>query len=144
MNASELTFGIKDVVAIIIGVIGIAGFLYALRRASDSAKDSASSLKSELDQFKKDVDEKFLHAKNAKKANIQMVMEALDKTKEEVEKKEAQLYTRMEEIRKDQKDGQEKLWVKLDSVEKMQHSMSTALAELTGFLKASKKNTDHE
>ena len=142
MNASEITFGIKDVVAIIIGVVGVVGFFYALKRATDTAKDSVATLMLELNNHKKEVDEKFLHAKNAKKANIQMVMEALEKTKDEVDKKEAQLYARMEEMRKDQKDTQEKLWVKLDSVEKMQHSMSTALAELTGFLKATKKKED--
>lgn len=142
MNASELTFGIKDVVAIAVGIIGIAGFLYALKRATDAAKDAVDGLKSDLNNYKREVEEKFLHAKNAKKANIQMVMEALQKTEESVDKKEAQLYARMEEMRKDQKDIQEKLWVKLDSVEKMQHSMSTGLAELTGFLKATKKKEE--
>lgn len=142
MNASELTFGIKDVVAIAVGIIGIAGFLYALKRATDTAKDAVDGLKSDLNNYKREVEEKFLHAKNAKKANIQMVMEALQKTEESVDKKEAQLYARMEEMRKDQKDIQEKLWIKLDSVEKMQHSMSTGLAELTGFLKATKKKEE--
>lgn len=139
MNASELTFGIKDVVAIIVAVISIAGFLYALKKTSDSAKEACDNIKHDLELHKKDTEEKFLHAKNAKKANIQMVMETIKKTEEDIEKKELMLYSRMEEMRKDHKDTQEKLWVKLDSVEKMQHSMSTALAELTGFLKATKK-----
>jgi flagellar capping protein FliD len=66
-------------------------------------------------------------------------MEAMQKNKDEVEKKETQIYNRISELRQEQQDAHEKLWVKLDSVESMQRAMSTSLAELTGYLKAKKE-----
>jgi hypothetical protein len=136
MNATELTFGTKEVVEIVIGILSIAAFLYAMKRASEKTKDKLNIIERDLQDLKKETDEKFLHAKNAKKANIQTIMESIQKQKEEVDKKEQQIYTRITEIRQEQQDAHEKLWVKLDGVEKMQFSMNTALAELTGYLKA--------
>lgn len=136
MNATELTFGTKEVVEIVIGILSIAGFLYAMKRAAEKTKDKLNVIEKDLDHLKKETDEKFLHAKNAKKANIQTIMDSIQKQKEEVDKKEQQIYTRITEIRQEQQDAHEKLWVKLDGVEKMQFSMNTALAELTGYLKA--------
>jgi hypothetical protein len=136
MNATELTFGTKEVVEIVIGILGIAGFLYAMKRASEKTKDKLNVIEKDLQDLKKDTEERFLHARNAKKANIQTVMESIQKQKEEVEKKEQQIYSRISEIRQEQQDAHEKLWVKLDGVEKMQFSMNTALAELTGYMKA--------
>ena len=59
--------------------------------------------------------------------------------KDEVEKKESQIYTRIGELKKEQQDAHEKLWLKLDTVETMQRDMSTSLAELTGYLKAKRE-----
>ena len=136
MNATELTFGTKEVVEIVIGILGIAGFLYAMKRASEKTKDKLNVIEKDLEDLKKDTNEKFLHAKNAKKANIQTIMDSIQKQKEEVDKKEQQIYTRITEIRQEQQDAHEKLWVKLDGVEKMQFTMNTTLAELTGYMKA--------
>jgi len=66
-------------------------------------------------------------------------MEAMQKNKDEVEKKESQIYNRISELKKEQQDAHEKLWLKLDTVETMQRDMSTSLAELTGYLKAKKE-----
>jgi hypothetical protein len=136
MNATELTFGTKEVVEIVIGILGIAGFLYAMKRAAEKTKDKLDVIENDLQDLKKDTEERFLHARNAKKANIQTVMESIQKQKEEVDKKEQQIYSRISEIRQEQQDAHEKLWVKLDGVEKMQFSMNTTLAELTGYIKA--------
>lgn len=136
MNATELTFGTKEVVEIVIGILSIAGFLYAMKRAAEKTKDKLDVIENDLQDLKKDTEERFLHARNAKKANIQTVMESIQKQKEEVEKKEQQIYSRISEIRQEQQDAHEKLWVKLDGVEKMQFSMNTTLAELTGYIKA--------
>ena len=38
MNASELIFGIKDVVAIIIGLGSIVSFVYVIKSSSEKAK----------------------------------------------------------------------------------------------------------
>jgi predicted transcriptional regulator len=142
MNATDLTFGTKEVVEIVIGILSIAVFLYAMKRAAEKTKDKLDVIEKDLQDLKKDTEEKFLHAKNAKKANIQTVMESIQKQKEEVDKKEQQIYTRISEIRQEQQDAHEKLWVKLDGVEKMQFSMNTALAELTGYLKAKSEPKD--
>lgn len=139
MDATEITFGAKDVAAIIVAVISILGFLYALKRNADKATENAAVIKKDLEDFKASTNEKFIHGKNSKKANIQYIMDAMQKNKDEVEKKETQIYTRISEIRKEQQDAHEKLWLKLDTVETMQRDMSTSLAELTGYLKAKKE-----
>lgn len=139
MDATEITFGAKDVAAIIVGVISILGFLYALKRNADTATENAAVIKKDLEDFKASTNEKFIHGKNSKKANIQYIMDAMQKNKDEVEKKESQIYTRISEIRKEQQDAHEKLWLKLDTVETMQRDMSNSLAQLTGYLKAKKE-----
>lgn len=139
MDATEITFGAKDVAAIIVAVISILGFLYALKRNADKATENAAVIKKDLEDFKASTNEKFIHGKNSKKANIQYIMDAMQKNKDEVEKKETQIYNRISELKKEQQDAHEKLWLKLDTVETMQRDMSTSLAELTGYLKAKKE-----
>jgi gas vesicle protein len=139
MDATEITFGAKDVAAIIVAVISILGFLYALKRNADKATEDAAVIKKDLEDFKASTNEKFIHGKNSKKANIQYIMDAMQKNKDEVDKKETQIYNRISEIRKEQQDAHEKLWLKLDTVETMQRDMSNSLAQLTGYLKAKKE-----
>lgn len=129
MNASELIFGIKDVVAIIIGLGSIVSFVYVIKSSSEKANIKISEVNDELDEFKKVVTEKFLHSKNTKKATVEYIMDT-------VEKKENLIYTKISEIKSEQEVAHNKLWNKLDSVEKMQQSISNSLAELTGYLKA--------
>lgn len=136
MNATELTFGIKEVVEIILGLGAIAAFIYAMKRADEKNTDKITVIEEDLKALKTDVEEKFFHAKNAKKANIQSIMDTIDKNKDDVEKKELQIYNRINELRKEQQDAHEKLWIKLDGVEKMQFAMNSTLSELSGYIKA--------
>lgn len=136
MDATQLTFGIREVIEIIIGLGAIAAFIYAMKRAEEKNTDKIEGVEENFKNFKADVEERFLHAKNAKKANIQSIMDSIQKQKEEVDKKEQQIYTRISEIRQEQQDAHEKLWVKLDGVEKMQFAMNSTLSELSGYLKA--------
>ena len=129
MNASELIFGIKDVVAIIIGLGSIVSFVYVIKSSSEKANIKISEVNDELDEFKKVVTEKFLHSKNTKKATVEYIMDT-------VEKKENLIYSKITEIKSEQEVAHNKLWNKLDTVEKMQQSISNSLAELTGYLKA--------
>ena len=129
MNASELIFGIKDVVAIIIGLGSIVSFVYVIKSSSEKANIKISETNEELDEFKKVVNEKFLHSKNTKKATVEYIMDTL-------EKKENLIYTKISEIKSEQEVAHNKLWNKLDTVEKMQQNISNNLAELTGYLKA--------
>jgi uncharacterized protein HemX len=144
MNAASLTFGIKDVVAIVLAVISILGFLYALKNAAKKAQDSNDATRKDFEDYKKATEEKFLHAKNSKKANIQTIMDTIKQNKEEVEKKENQIYSRITEIREEQRTAHEKLAVKIDNVVDMQHTMNTSLAELTGFLKAKRNEPEKD
>lgn len=129
MNASELIFGIKDVVAIIIGLGSIVSFVYVIKSSSEKANIKISEVNNELDEFKKVVNEKFLHSKNTKKATVEYIMDT-------VEKKENLIYSKITEIKSEQEVAHNKLWNKLDTVEKMQQNISNNLAELTGYLKA--------
>lgn len=131
MNANDITFGIKDVAAIVGAVISILGFLYALKRTAEKANEDNLNLKKNIEDFKATTNEKFLHSKNSKKATVQYIMETMDK-------KETSIYNKITEIKNEQDVAHNKLWNKLDSVEKMQHDISHSLAELTGYLKAKK------
>ena len=131
MNANEITFGIKDVAAIVTAVVSILGFLYALKRTADKANEDNLNLKKNMSDFENTTNEKFLHSKNTKKATVQHIMDTIDK-------KESLIYTKITEIKNDQEVAHNKLWTKLDTVEKMQHTISNELAQLNGYLKAKK------
>lgn len=129
MDANELTFNIKDVVTIVIGLGSLIGFVYMIKSSTEKTELKITETNDELTEFKKIVNEKFLHSKNTKKATVEYIMDT-------VEKKENLIYTKISEIKNEQEVAHNKLWNKLDSVEKMQQSISNSLAELTGYLKA--------
>ena len=70
MNASELTFNIKDVVTIVIGLGSIIGFVYMIKSNTEKTELKINETNEELTEFKKIVNEKFLHSKNTKKATV--------------------------------------------------------------------------
>jgi hypothetical protein len=129
MDANELTFNIKDVVTIVIGLGSLIGFVYMIKSSTEKTELKITETNDELDEFKKIVNEKFLHSKNTKKATVEYIMDT-------VEKKENLIYTKISEIKSEQEVAHNKLWNKLDAVEKMQQNISNNLAELTGYLKA--------
>lgn len=139
MNATDLTFGIKDVIGIVLGVISILGFLYALKKSADKAETKNTEQDKTIADLKKDMDEKFLHAKNAKKANIQFIMDTIKENKDAVEKKENQIYARIDEIRTEQKEAHGALSVKMDGMNQQLSVLNTNLSELTGYIKAKKE-----
>lgn len=138
-NATQLTFGITQVIEIVMAVVAAVGVFYALKRSAEKNSDRIEACKKEMDDYKKEINEKFIHAKNSKKANIQMIMEKIKENREEVTKKEDAIYRRIIEVRDEQKDAHEKLSGKIDGVVIMQQTMNTAIAELTGYLKAQGK-----
>lgn len=147
MDFSHITFGIKDVIAIISFVASAVTVYYKMKAADKDNKSEISNLKDDLkaehkyiESLKKEVDEKLLHAKNAKKANIQMIYQDFNKLEKSIQDKETQIYDRMKEIKEEQKEAHEKLSNKIDEVVKMQQTMNTSLAELTGFLKGKQNN----
>lgn len=150
MNIQDLTFGIKDVIAITAAVGAVWAFIYALKSQHDKSTARMNSLELAQDEFqgdtikdmnvlRRETNEKFLHAKNAKKANIMAIYEELNRNKEDFKEKEAQIYTKIEDIRKEQKDSHDKMSTKLDVLSTQMNLMSTNLAELTGYIRAKKE-----
>lgn len=54
--------------------------------------------------------------------------------------KETIIYKRMSEIKDEQKSDHEKLSVKIDTLNQHMNTISTSLAELTGYIKAKKED----
>lgn len=138
MEATELTFGLKDVLGIVSLVVSAVGLYWAMKNADKDNKAANRKTQSDLDTFKRETAEKFMHAKNSKKANIEMLLQEISKGKDDMEKKEAQIYARMNEIRDEQKEAHDKVNIKLDALSTQMAQVNTSLAELTGYIKARK------
>jgi hypothetical protein len=150
MNIQDLTFGIKDVVAIAAGIGAVWAFIYAMKSQYEKTATRMNTLelaqdnhendtRKEIADIRRDTDEKFLHAKNAKKANIMAIYEELNKSKAEFKEKELQIYTKIEDIRKEQKDSHEKMSNKLDTLSTQINLISTNLAEIAGYIRAKRE-----
>lgn len=150
MNIQELTFGIKDIVAIATGIGAVWAFVYAMKSQYEKTATRMNTLelaqdnhetdtRKEIADLKRDTDEKFLHAKNAKKANIMAIYEELHQNKAEFKEKELQIYGKIEDIRKEQKDSHEKMSNKLDTLSTQINLISTNLAEIAGYIRAKRE-----
>jgi len=142
MDAATLTFGIKDVVAIIVGVISMASFIWALKSSNEKNKALATQALVEVAELQKTTDEKFLHAKNSKKANIQFLMDEIADAKAEVEKKESSIYSKITEIRTEQKEGHDKLSSQILVMSTQLNTIGNGVAELTGYMRAQKEQKE--
>lgn len=140
MDITSLTFGLKDVIAIVVITAAGVGTIWAMRSADKDNKDANTHTQTQLNEFEKTILEKFVHAKNSKKTNIEMIFEEINKNKVDVEKKEVQIYSRITEIRTEQKDAHDKLSIKMDTISTQMGQVNTSLAELTGYIKATKKD----
>jgi predicted Holliday junction resolvase-like endonuclease len=118
MDANDLTFGIKDVITIVVAIATLLGFYYALQR-------SVEKVSTDLDN---------LEDKQEKDHNT--VMNAIKEHREDSDKREAKIYERIDDIRKEQKDAHDKLEVKIDAMADNLAKMNTNLSELTGYIKA--------
>jgi hypothetical protein len=139
MDAATLTFGIKDVVAIIVGVISIASFIWALKNSNEKNHAIANQALNEVDALEKSMDEKILHEKNSKKANIQFLMDEIAQVKAEVEKKETIIYNKITEIRTEQKEGHDKLSSQILLMTAQLNTIGNNVSELTGYTRAQKE-----
>ena len=121
MEITSLTFNIKDVITIVVGIASFLGFYYALKRELEKV-----STKAEM------IEEKH-------KQDHQTVIQAMKDHKEETDKKEELVYKRISEIREEVKDAHGKLEVKIDGIVGSISTMNTNLSELTGYIKAKKE-----
>lgn len=113
MNAADLTFSIGNVISIVTVVVATIGTLYATKRNVDKAIMLSKQYKSEFEEYKL-----------------------------QAEKKESKIYERINEIKVEQHEANEKLWGKLDLIAEAQLEMKVCLAKITGIIEATnnKKN----
>ena len=121
MEITSLTFNIKDVVTIVIGIGSFLGFYYALNSQVEKVKSNMDDLE---DKQEKD---------------HQALIQAIKDHKEDSDKKEELVYKRINEIRDEQKDAHGKLEQKIDDMAKNLSSMNTNLSEIAGYIKAKKE-----
>lgn len=151
MDVTHITFGIKDVVAIVSGVITVVSFVFAIKHNNEKTQTRLEGAEKKIDDtdkyhqrelldFRKEVDEKFLHAKNAKKANIMAIYEEINRNREDFKEKEGQIYSKIEDIRAEQKVSHDKMSTKLDALATQMSTMNSNLAELTGYIRAKKED----
>lgn len=139
MDAATLTFGIKDVIAIILAVISVASFIWALKSSNEKNKAMATRALQEIEELEKSTDEKILHEKNSKKANTQFLMDEIADIKKEVEKKETTIYNKITEIRTEQKEGHDKLSNQILIMTAQLNTIGNNVSELTGYMRAQKE-----
>lgn len=133
MDANTLTFGLKDVVAIVSGVIIVAGFVYgifnisaknklAIETLKDSTKLSIDANAKDLAQFKVDYTSNMLSLRADTDTRISHV---------KMELKEA-----INQLRQEQQHENQKLSTQMISMSEQLNSLNKALSELIGFIKA--------
>jgi hypothetical protein len=120
MEITEITFNVKDVITIVIGISSFTGFYYALKRSVEKVNNDLDSL--EIKQ----------------KKDTEAIMSILKEHKENLQTSEEHVYARISEIREEQRNANDKLESKIDSMATHISSMNTCLAELTGYIKAKK------
>jgi len=120
MESATVLFETRDVVTIVAGVASLSGLYYTLKRAVDKLSTNFTNMQEH-------------HSRDMSTLN-----ESLKETKEDFSKKEQNIYTRIGELREEQKSASEKLDIKIDAISSSVNSMNAALAELTGYLKGKK------
>lgn len=111
MSAEQLTFTLGNVISIIVFISTAVGIWYSLKRNVDKSIMISKQHKAELDELKV-----------------------------QVNKKETQIYTRIDEIKKEQYDSSQRLWEKLEVIADVQVEMKVSLAKMNGILETINKN----
>lgn len=120
MDATSLTFGVKDVITIVIGVCTLLGFYYALKRSVEKVSNDLDDLENKQNKDHEDV------------------MTTIKEHREDSDKREAKIYDSIGTIRKEQKDAHDKIEIKIDAITDNLFKLNNNVAELTGYIKAKK------
>jgi predicted PurR-regulated permease PerM len=120
MEPTTVFFETRDVITIVVGVLSLSGLYYTLKRSVDKLANNFVNMQ---DNHSRDM------------ANLN---QSLKETKEDFSKKEQNIYTRIGELREEQKTANERLDIKIDAISSSVNAMNASLAELTGYLKAKK------
>jgi len=124
MGIEELTFHTKDLITIIFAVSSLFGLYYALRRSMDKVRHNVDELECKINELD-----------SKQKKDTAAIMEALKQQKEDFVSRETQIHNRIKEVKEDQQDSHEKLEHKIDGIFGHISSISSALSELTGYIK---------
>lgn len=121
MEPGTVLFETRDVVTIIVGVGSLSGLYYTLKRSVDRLGTNFTNMQEN-------------HSRDMATLN-----QSLKETKDDFSKKEQNIYSRIGEIREEQKSASERIDIKIDAITTHITSMNAALAELTGYIKAKKE-----
>jgi methyl-accepting chemotaxis protein len=114
MEPGTVFFETRDVITIVVGVASLSGLYYTLKRSVDRLGTN------------------FMNMQENHSRDMANLNQSLKETKEE------NIYTRIGELREEQKTASERLDIKIDAISSSVNSMNAALAELTGYLKGKK------
>lgn len=120
MEPSTVFFETRDVITIIVGVASLSGLYYTLKRSVDKLSTN------------------FINMQENHSRDMENINQSLKETKEDFSKKEQSIYSRISELREEQKSASERLDIKIDAISSSVNAMNASLAELTGYIKAKK------
>ena len=120
MEPGTVFFETRDVITIVVGVASLSGLYYTLKRSVDRLSTNFTNMQEN-------------HSRDMASLN-----QSLKETKDDFSKKEQNIYTRIGELREEQKTSNERLDIKIDAISSSVNSMNASLAELTGYLKGKK------
>ena len=118
MEVTDITFNIKDLITVVVGVSSFTGFYYALRRSVEEVSNDLDILESK------------------QKIDNEAIMKTLQEHKQDMHISEEHIYGRITEIREEQKTANDKLETKIDVMSANVSKMNTSLAELSGYIRA--------
>jgi tRNA U34 5-carboxymethylaminomethyl modifying GTPase MnmE/TrmE len=120
MEVTNITFTVKDVVTIVVGISSFIGFYYALKRSVEKISNDVEALETK------------------QKNDTETIMASLKEHKDDVARSEEYTHKRITEIKEEQKAASDKLEAKIDAVALHLATMSNAIGEITGYIKAKK------
>lgn len=118
MEPGTVFFETRDVITIVVGVASLSGLYYTLKRSVDRLSTNFTNMQEN-------------HSRDMASLN-----QSLKETKDDFSKKEQNIYTRIGELREEQKSASERIDIKIDAISSHITAMNASLAELTGYLKA--------
>lgn len=121
MEPTTVLFETRDVITMIVGVASLSGLYYTLKRSVDKLGTNFTNMQEN-------------HSRDMATLN-----ESLKETKDDFSKKEQNIYSRISEIREEQKSANERIDIKIDAISSHITAMNASLAELTGYIKAKKQ-----
>lgn len=120
MEPGTVFFETRDVITIVVGVASLSGLYYTLKRSVDRLSTNFTNMQEN-------------HSRDMASLN-----QSLKETKDDFGKKEQNIYTRIGELREEQKSASERIDIKIDAITSHITAMNASLAELTGYLKGKK------